>query len=172
MKLATLRRRFEVVMEVVVVFLLISLATVVLLGIGYRVFGDPLPWYDEVASVLLAWLTYYGAALAAVKRAHIGFPGIVDSLPVPIRVPVVVFVEACSLGFFILLAWYGWVVLDLLAGDTLVSIPVPVEVTQSVIPIGALLFTIAELLVLPEVLNAARARKPQPHEELTAEVSQ
>lgn len=172
MKLATLRRGFELVMEVVVVFLLVTLATIVVLGISYRVFGRPLTWYDEVASVLLAWLTYYGAALAAVKRAHIGFPGLVDSLPVSIRVPVVIFTEVCVIGFFVLLAWYGWIVLDLLAGDTLVSVPIPVEVTQSVIPLGALLFVIAELLVLPEVLAAARAHKPQPHEELKSEVSQ
>ena len=172
MKLAILRRRFELVMEVVVVLLLITLATIVLLGIGYRVFGKPLQWYDEVASVLLAWLTYYGAALAAVKRAHIGFPGLVDSLPVPIRLPLVIFTEICVIGFFVLLAWYGWIVLDLLAGDTLVSVPIPVEVTQSVMPIGALLFVIAELLVLPEVLGAARAHKPQPHEDLKSEVSQ
>lgn len=172
MKLSTLRRHFELLMEVVVVFLLVALAVIVLLGIGYRVFGNPLPWYDEVASVLLAWLTYYGAALAAVKRAHIGFPGIVDSLPVPIRLPLVVFTECCVIGFFALLAWYGWVILQLLAGDTLVSVPVPVEVTQSVIPIGAALFVIAELLVLPQKLSAARAHRPQPHEELTAEVSQ
>lgn len=172
MTFAKLRRGFEVVMEVLVVFLLISLAVIVLLGVGFRVFGDPLPWYDEVASVLLAWLTYYGAALAAIKRAHIGCPSLVDALPVAARFPAVVFAEALILGFFALLAWYGWTVLGLLAGDTLVSVPVPVEITQSVIPIGAVLFVIAELLALPKVLAAALAGKPQPHEEYTVEVSQ
>lgn len=172
MTLAKLRRGFEIGMEVLVVFLLLSLAGIVLLGVGFRVFGDPLPWYDEIASVLLAWLTYYGAALAAVKRAHIGCPSLVDNLPVSIRFPLVVLAEVCVLGFFILLAWYGWVILDLLAGDTLVSVPVPVEVTQSVIPVGAALFVIAELLVLPQVLRAALTGRPQPHEEFTVEVSQ
>jgi len=171
MTVAKLRRGFEVVMEVVVVFLLLTLAAIVLIGVGYRIFGDPLPWYDEVASVLLAWLTYYGAALAAVKRAHIGFPGIVDSLPVAVRVPVVIFAEICAIAFFALVAWYGWLILDLLAGDTLVSVEIPVEVTQSVMPIGAVLFIIAELLVLPQVLAAARAGKPQPHEEFAVKVS-
>ena len=41
--------------------------------VGPRV-GQSLTWYDEVASHLLAWLTFYGAALASVKRAHIGCP--------------------------------------------------------------------------------------------------
>lgn len=172
MGLAKLRRGFELVMEVVVVSLLIALAVIVLLGVGYRAFGDPLPWYDEVASVLLAWLTYYGAALAALKRAHIGFPGLVDSFPPLLRLVVVIFTETLVIGFFALLAWYGWVILDLLAGDTLVSVPIPVEITQSVIPIGAALFVLAELLCLPAVLSAAWAGKRQPHEEFTAEVAQ
>jgi hypothetical protein len=48
-------------------------------------------------------------------------------------------------------------VLEVLATDNLVSIPeVSVKYTQSVIPIGAVLFIIAEALALPEVLREAR----------------
>ena len=43
---------------------------VVVLGVVFRWDGEALSWYDEVASVQLAWLTYYGASLAALKRAH------------------------------------------------------------------------------------------------------
>ena len=53
-----------------------------------------LGWYDEGASIMLAWLTYYGAALAALKRAHIGFPGLVNAMPPAVRVPVVLLGEA------------------------------------------------------------------------------
>lgn len=79
--LARLERWFEVLLEVVVMLLTSSLAIVVLLAVIYRKAGHSLVWYDEVASVMLAWLTYYGAALAALKRAHIGFPGLVEALP-------------------------------------------------------------------------------------------
>ena len=57
-----------------VIFLLAGLAVVILVGVACRKLGISLVWYDEVASIMLAWLTYYGAALAALKRAHIGFP--------------------------------------------------------------------------------------------------
>ena len=53
----------------------------VLLGVACRKLEIPLVWYDEGASIMLAWLTYYGAALAALKRAHIGFPGLVNAMP-------------------------------------------------------------------------------------------
>jgi hypothetical protein len=50
-------------------------------------------------------------------------------------------------------------VLEVLATDHLVSLPeVSVMYTQSVIPIGSVLFVIAEVLRLPDVLRAAAAR--------------
>lgn len=169
MGLSKVRRGFEALMELVVVGLLLLLAAIVILGIIYRIANNPFSWYDEVASVLLAWLTYYGSALAALKRAHIGFPGLVQSFRPAIRLPLVLLAEIFVLSFFALLAWYGWVVLGLLAGDTLVSVPIPVELTQSVMPIGAVLYIIAELLVLPDIIRAAVQGTPEPHEGIAAE---
>ena len=131
------------------------------LGVVYRKAGASLVWYDEVASIMLAWLTYYGAALAALKRAHIGFSGLLDSLRPPLSLVLVAVGEICVLTFFVRLAWMGWVVLLVLAGDTLVSLPsVPVQLTQSVIPIGAALFVVAQLLSLPAVWREAARSRP------------
>jgi TRAP-type C4-dicarboxylate transport system permease small subunit len=146
------------------------LAVEVTVGVIFRSLGESLVWYDEVASILLAWLTFYGSALAAHKRAHIGFSGLVDSLAPALRLPAVLFAEICTLLFFILLAYVGWSVMDVLATDYLVSIPeVSVKYTQSVIPIGAVLFIIAELLALPQLL--ADARQPVPTREALPEVN-
>lgn len=156
-----IRNGFERFLEVVVVVIMLALLVVVVLGVVYRKAGNSLVWYDEIAEILLAWLTYYGAALAAYKRAHIGFSGIVDAAPTPLRVPMVLFAEACIITFFALLAWMGAVVLEVLAGDTLISLPfIEVQYTQSVIPIGAALFIIAQLLSLPDELARARGGPP------------
>lgn len=136
---------------------MVALAVEVTAGVVFRYTGRSLVWYDEVASILLAWVTYYGAALAALKRAHIGVPELVRLLPAALRVPVAVFAEACVFAFFILMAWIGYSVLEVLAGDTLVALPqVSVAFTQSVIPISAVLFIIAQALALPETLREAR----------------
>jgi TRAP-type C4-dicarboxylate transport system permease small subunit len=136
---------------------MVALAAEVTIGVVFRYSGAALVWYDEIASVLLAWVTYYGAALAALKRAHIGCPELVRTFPPRLRLAVALVAEACVIGFFVLLAWVGYSVLDVLATDSLVSIPeVSVVYTQSVIPISATLFVIAELLALPEVLREAR----------------
>jgi TRAP-type C4-dicarboxylate transport system permease small subunit len=161
--LERLRLGFERLLASIVGLLLVTLTVVVVVAVVYRRAGYSLVWYDEVASVLLAWLTYYGAALAALKRAHIGFTGLVDSLQPRLRVPAVLFGEICVIGFFALLAWTGWQVLQILQGIHLVSLPwVPVQLTQSVIPVGAALFIVAQLLSLPEVLRRARESAPSP----------
>ncbi len=69
--LARVRTAYQRLLEVICFVLMATLAIVVVVGVVYRKFGDSLVWYDEVASMLLAWITYYGAALAAFKGAHI-----------------------------------------------------------------------------------------------------
>lgn len=165
-----IRSGYERFLETIVFLLMTALAVEVTIGVVFRSMGESLVWYDEVASILLAWLTYYGSALAAHKRAHIGFSGIVDSLAPSLRVPAVLFAETCVIGFFLLLAWVGWSIMDVLATDYLVSIPqISVQYTQSVIPIGAALFIIAEVLSLPQLL--ADARRPVPIRSPLSEVN-
>lgn len=146
-----LRSKLETAFEIVVMVLMAALAIVVILGVGFRKFGAPLVWYDEVASILLAWLTYYGAALAALKGTHIGFPKFVESAPVAAQRILLVVRELVVIVFFALIAWAGWQVVVILEGSTLVSLPwVPASIAQSVIPIGAALFIVAELVAFVE----------------------
>ena len=163
--IASLRLAFDRALTAFVIFQLAALAVVILFAVTCRKLGIALVWYDEGASIMLAWLTYYGAALAALKRAHIGFPGLVNAMPPRWRVVAVWFGEFCVIAFFALLTWFGVKVLVILSGDTMVSLPdVPTRLTQSVIPIGGALFIVAELLSLPEVLRQARGRGLADHE--------
>ncbi len=147
-----------------VIALMAVLTAIVIVAVVYRKLGHSLSWYDEVASVLLAWITYYGAALAALKRGHIGFDDVLLALPRPARAVAVVVAEALVLFFFGLLAWAGFQVLSILQGENLVSLTwVPVSLTQSVIPIGALLFIAAELLSLPDYWRDVMAGRSSEH---------
>ena len=157
-----LRNGTEQSLEVIVLILMTALAVVVIVGVGFRKAGAALVWYDEVASILLAWLTYYGASLAALKRAHIGFPKLVQSAAPRVRLYLVICREVIVIGFFILVAWAGFRVLQILDGIYLASLPgVSARVAQSVIPIGAVLFIIAELMSFAEIWPALKraARK-------------
>ena len=156
--MASLRAKFERLLESIVLILLGSLAALVVVAVLFRKAGASIVWYDEVASVLLAWLTYYCASLAALKRAHIGFPKLVLAAPLGLRRVLYATREIIVIGFFTIVAWAGWQVLIVLEGTYLVSLPwVPTQLTQSVIPIGAVLFIVAELLSFTDVLRAEAA---------------
>lgn len=157
MKLDTIRHWFERLIEFIVIVLMIGLAVEVLVGIAFRASGNALAWYDEVASVMLAWLTYYASVLGALKRSHLGFPELVNAMSPAIRVNLVILGEVIVIGFFALMGWLGMTTLSSFAGETLTTIDIPTELTQSVIPIGSVLFIVAELLSLPKVLNRARS---------------
>src|SRR5678815_5958639 len=108
MRLAEIRKGYERILEWVVIALMAVLALEVTAGVVFRTAGVSLAWYDEVASILLAWLTFYGSALAAVKRAHIGCPEVMAMLPPRIKFGLRIVAEALVIAFFALIAWVGY----------------------------------------------------------------
>ncbi len=150
------RQRYEQALEWLVIALMAVLAIEVTAGVVFRTVGYSLVWYDEVASILLAWLTFYGSALASAKRAHIGCPELVALLPPGPRQLVRLLVEVLVIAFFVLVGWTGYEVLGVLETDHLVSLPaIPVAWIQSVVPISAALIIVAELMNLPRAMAAA-----------------
>lgn len=159
-----LGRGFGRTLEWILITLMVSLTTLVVVAVIFRKSGASLSFYDEVASVMLSWITYYGAALAALRRKHIGFDAVLLAIPMPVRMWFVVIGEILVIAFFVLMAWAGFRVLDVLQGETLVSLTwVPVQLTQSVIPIGAILFIAAELLSLPDYWRQIAAGESSEH---------
>ena len=169
--LGRLGRFLETVLEWVVIVLMVALTIVVIVAVLFRMAGDSLSWYDEVAAIQLSWITYYGASLAALRRRHIGFDSVLLAIPMPFRMACLLLAEAIVIGFFVVLAMTGWQVVQVLEGDRLVSLTwVPVQFTQSVIPIGAALFVVCELLSLPSYWRATAAGKSLEHMEIEDEV--
>jgi TRAP-type C4-dicarboxylate transport system permease small subunit len=154
------RAAYGQLLEWVVVALMLVLAVEVTLGVVFRFSGHSLSWYDEVASHLLAWLTFYGAALASVKRAHIGCPELVERMPWRARRAVNIGAQLLVIAFFALLGGVGVWITPILATDTLVSLPwIPMSVVQSVIPIAAALIIVAEFTHLVDLITA---KQPPP----------
>jgi len=158
-------------LEWVVITLMILLTVVVIIAVLFRIAGNSLSWYDEIAAILLSWITYYGAALAALKRRHIGLDSVLLSIPMPTRMAAVALAEIIVIGFFVVLAYTGLQVLQVLEGEYLVSLTwMPIQLTQSVIPIGAILFIICELLSLPDYWRMCAIGKSLEHAEIEEEV--
>jgi len=157
MTFQSFRRGYERFLEWICIVLMAALAAEVAVGVVFRYSGHSLVWYDEVATILLAWVTFYGAALAVLKHAHMGVPELVRMLPPALRVVLAVVAQLCTMAFFVLLAWVGYAILEILATDMLVSLPeVSMAYANSVIPISAVLFIVGQFLIFPEVVREAR----------------
>ena len=152
------RRVLEAALVSIGIVLLFAIAALVATGVVLRKLGAPIGWYDEIAGVLLAWLTWYGAALAALERAHLGMPDLVALAPAGWRVGLVLLRALLVCGAMAAIAFFGWQVVAILGDEKLVTVPwLTVGVAQSAIPIAAALFVLAELLTLPDRLTEARA---------------
>ena len=132
-------------------FQMISLSITVLLGVCFRWAGHSLVWYDEIAGIQLAWITYFGSAYASLKGLHIGMPTLIKVFPKDIRKILFVLSKIIIFLFFLVLTYYGTKVIIVLRGDTLVTLDwIPQSFVQSVIPVSSLLIIISEFLSCKE----------------------
>ena len=116
------------------------------MGVFFRyVFGSSLAWYDEFASYLLVWLTFYGAVAASYHGRHIGFDMVVNRFMPNTRRMVEVIAELFVLAFQIVLFYYGWLLTQKMGDETAVSLPwVKMGWVYSVLPItGGLMLLIS-----------------------------
>jgi TRAP-type C4-dicarboxylate transport system permease small subunit len=126
---------------------MISLSITVLLGVCFRWAGHSLVWYDEIAGIQLAWITYFGSAYASLKGLHIGMPTLIKVFSKDIRKILFVLSKIIIFLFFLVLTYYGTKVIIVLRGDTLVTLDwIPQSFVQSVIPVSSLLIIISEFL--------------------------
>ena len=153
--------------------LLVTLAVVVVSAtIARYVFNSSFVWYDEVAGVLLAWITFYGSAYAVVRRRHLGFDGLLITLPMPYRAWLFVLAELVGYTVFAILGYAGWFILQILGTETLVSLRwVPLWFTQSVVPVGALLFIIGQAVSTPDAYRRIRSGRSAEMDEIEEEIA-
>lgn len=170
--LRSLSRGLDMLLAAIGVTLLVLLAIIVIAAVAFRYSGSSLIWYDEVASVLLAWISFFGAAYASKKRAHLGAASLVLLLPKELRFLAFLLAEAVVLAVFAVVAYYGWKVLDIMAGDTLVALKwVTLAFTQSCIPVGAALIMLAQIASAPEAWKRLAEGVSQDEAEIEAEIA-
>jgi TRAP-type C4-dicarboxylate transport system permease small subunit len=119
------------------VFLLVLLVVLVCVGVFFRyVLDSSLAWYDEFASYLLVWLTFYGAVTASYHNRHIQFSTVLERLMPNTRRKLEVIAELFVLGFHFVLLYYGWLLMRKMGDETAVSLAwIKMGWVYSVLPI-------------------------------------
>ena len=165
-------RGLDVVLQAITIGLIVVLAVIVLMGVGFRYSGNSLIWYDEVAIVLLAWITYSGAALAVVRDAHLGFNGLQYGLPPSGRLVLFAINEIVFLAVFAVVLWGSWVILGIFGNETMTTLRwVPRWFIQGVVPVSAVLMILGRLATLPDRLANVRAGRDPDSEEIAHEIA-
>ncbi|MBI4523355.1 MAG: TRAP transporter small permease [Deltaproteobacteria bacterium] len=142
------------------VLLLVLMVLVVILGVFFRyVLNAALVWYDEFASYLLVWLTFYGAVVASYRRRHIGFDLLINRLLPETRRFTEFMAEFLVLGFQIVLFYYGWLLTQKMGDETAVSLVwVKASWIYSVLPITGGLMLVISLRRLAKIVSAKKIR--------------
>ena len=165
--IAFIERLLLRVIETISIALLLALTMAVIYSTTMRYFGASPSWYDEIASVLLAWLTYFGASYAVFMRHHMSFSGLVTAMPRALAVSLTLLSEILVLTYFAVIAWYGNAVLAVAKWDSLLSLRwMTLDIVQSIIPVSAVLMFIGTLLTLPRTLRDAAAGIDREHAEI------
>ena len=139
--------------------LLVAMVVVVLLGVLYRYAIDrSLVWYDEFASYILVWLTFVGAVAASWRGRQISFDLIIERSGPKVARVLRIFAELCVLAFHLLIAFYGWNLMDRMGAETAVSIEwVRMSWVYGVLPASA---TLMGLISLHRLISLARGGLP------------
>ena len=140
------------------VLLLVLMVAVVCLGVFFRYYlNASLVWYDEFASYLLVWLTFYGTIVASFRRRHIGFEVVVDRLQPDTRRILDFIAEAFVLCFQIVLFYYGWRLVQKMGDESAVSLPwVKMGWVYSVLPIAGGLMLVISLMRLVDIASGKK----------------
>jgi TRAP-type C4-dicarboxylate transport system permease small subunit len=153
--------RFITILEWWAMFLLALMVAIVFLGVFFRyVLDASLAWYDEFASYLLVWLTFYGAVVASYHHRHIGFETVVNRFMPSTRCALGVVAELFVLVFQVVLFYYGWLLTQKMGDETAISVPwVKMGWVYSVLPIAGGLMLIISLRHLHHLVFGGAYRK-------------
>ena len=121
------------------------------------VLNASLVWYDEFASYLLVWLTFFGAVVADHRRKHINFDLLVNKLAPKARRVADIVGEITVLGFQFVLFYYGWVLTERMGEETAISLPwVKIAWVTAVLPVAGAMLLLLSLDRLAALFSGRR----------------
>jgi TRAP-type C4-dicarboxylate transport system permease small subunit len=142
--------------------LLAAIAVICFVEVILRyVFGASLVWYDEFVGYLLVWLTFVGAVLAQSHRQHIGIENALERLPERFRKLVEVANHALLAAIHVVLLVYGSRLALRFLSERAITLPVPMGVVYTVIPLTAALMIVVEGISVLRLLTEGRAERAE-----------
>jgi TRAP-type C4-dicarboxylate transport system permease small subunit len=120
---------------------------VVLLQVIGRLLGTPISWTEELTRALFIWMVFMGLASSMRHADAARVTVFMDALARPLRrlaLPIYLF---CSLGFFVLMGWTGFVMVrqQVMMHESIATLGWPSWVIGLVMPVSAILAILCTL---------------------------
>ena len=120
---------------------------------------EPSTWSEVTARSLMIWMVYLGLAVALRSGSLIAVDLLMEKLPAALRKVLAVAVAAITLGVLAVMVWYGWLMAERTATQSIAGLVNPltgstvsIGLVYAAIPVGAALSVIAVIAKLAEDL--------------------
>lgn len=168
----------RILVKILEVALMVSMAVLVidvLIGVGTRyIIGSQASWSEELARVLLIWVSLLGGAVAYGERAHLGVNYLVEKMDIPAQKAMKIAVDLAVIGFAItVLVMGGWG----LTAETfrldqqMMALGIAKGYVYLAVPISGIYFIIFAIESIFETLSGAKPNESEdeiPAEEIQA----
>ena len=138
---------------------LAAMTAVTTLQIVCRFFFTALSWSEELSRYLMVWLTFLGASMGVKRGTHIAVTFAVSPLAPRWRQGLALLVQLLALYFFLLVALYGWKLMNLQAFQVSAGLGISMRYVYVSLPVGGLLCAVH---IVSEILQLLSGEKPWP----------
>lgn len=107
--LGWLRLIFQRTAKVISVILVSIISVAIVVSVIFRYgLNNALPWPENLAVMLLVWITFIGGSAAYFEREHVNITYLYDKMPSPLATGTLVLSESVILMFALGLVYFGY----------------------------------------------------------------
>jgi TRAP-type C4-dicarboxylate transport system permease small subunit len=155
-----LRRLVSYLVKWLLVFMLLLMTLVLFAQIVFRYFFQmPLVWSEEMALVLMLWITFLGAALLLESKEHISIDFLVERMSPSLQRALAVVAALLMLVFNIALTYGAFLVVEATASSITPGMKISVAWHYGGAMVGGFLLALVSLEHLAESLGLSSARE-------------
>jgi TRAP-type C4-dicarboxylate transport system permease small subunit len=134
--------------------LMLAMTVLVFANVVLRyLFGNSLPWVEELTRYMMIWLAYLGAGLALRAGTHVAVEVLQDALPELVVMVLRGVIAALVLVFLAAVAWYGFAYAQFAMRQSSAVLRLPLGLVYFGVPIGCTLMAVHLLLGLRRYLR-------------------
>lgn len=117
------------------------------------VLGNSIPWSEELARYLMAWLVFLGAGVALRYGELIGVEALVSIVPKGIKKVMKLVMYLICLGFGIFLLVKGYEILGFVASQRSPALQIPITWVYASIPVSGFILALNSIVVSIELFR-------------------